>query len=68
MGLHRERWTTLLGGDPREWLLACDEPAARWVTLVELFDRRADDPELIAAHAAVLADPGTKTLFKRLPV
>jgi hypothetical protein len=57
-----------LGGDPREWLLASDEPAARWVTLVELFDRRADDPELIAAHAAVLADPGTKTLFERLPV
>jgi hypothetical protein len=46
--LKRGPWTTLLGNDPREWLLACDEPAARWVTLAELLDRRRDDPELIA--------------------
>lgn len=65
--LRRERWTTLLGGDPREWLLACDEPAARWVTLAELLDRRADDPDLIAARAAVLADPGTRALIEKLP-
>jgi hypothetical protein len=65
--LKGERWTTLLGSDPREWLLACDEPAARWVTLVDLLDRRADDPELIAAHTSVLGDRGTKALFERLP-
>jgi hypothetical protein len=65
--LRREPWTTLLGGDPREWLLECDEPAARWVTLTELLDRPADDPARIAAHADVLADPGTRALFERLP-
>ena len=57
----------MLGGDPREWLLVCDEPAARWVTLVELIDRGVNDPELITAHAAVLADRGTEELFERLP-
>lgn len=62
-----ERWTTLLGDDPREWLLACDEPAARWVALAQLLDRPADDPELIAAHEALLADRGTKALFAKLP-
>ena len=67
MRLKREGWITLLGGDPREWLLVCDEPAARWVTLDELLDRRADDSDLIAAHAAVLADPGTRALIEKLP-
>jgi hypothetical protein len=65
--LRGERWTTLLGRDPREWLLACDEPSARWVTLTELLDRAADDPARSAAHAAVLADGGTRRLIERLP-
>ncbi|HEY5247414.1 MAG TPA: hypothetical protein VIJ15_03050 [Dermatophilaceae bacterium] len=62
-----ERWATLLGSDPREWLLACDEPAAHWVSLAGLLDRRPDDPDRVAAHAAVLADPGTRSLVDRLP-
>jgi len=65
--LEHERWASLLGGDPRAWLLAGEEPAARWVTLSELLDRRADDPELINAHAGVLDDQGTEALFGRLP-
>lgn len=56
----------MVGRDPREWLLACDEPAARWVTLTELLDRPADDPARTAAHAAVLGDPGTQRLIERL--
>ncbi|CAN5267376.1 hypothetical protein BH11ACT1_BH11ACT1_16380 [soil metagenome] len=65
--LTRESWTDLLGADPREWLLACDEPAARWVTLAELLDRPGDDPDRVAAHADVLADPGTRALLEQLP-
>jgi hypothetical protein len=56
-----------LGGDPREWLLACDERSARWVTLADLLDRQADDAELIKAHAGVPDDPGTEAPFGRLP-
>jgi hypothetical protein len=65
--LRRESWTALLGADPRAWLLTCDEPAARWVTLTELLDRPRDDPARAAAHADVLADPGTRELLERLP-
>jgi hypothetical protein len=56
----------MLPADPLPWLLASDEPAARWVTLVELLDRPADDPDVRTAHAAVLADPGTHDLLGRL--
>ena len=49
-----------------DWLLASDEPATRWVALTQLLDRPDDDPEVEAAHRAVLADPGTYDLFGRL--
>lgn len=62
-----EAWLRLLGADPRPWLLQSDEPAARWVTLSHLLDRAEDDPELMAAHRAVLEHPGTKELIGRLP-
>ena len=62
-----EAWVALLGADRRAWLLASDEPAARWVALTELLDRPADDPSVAAARSAVLADPGTGDLIGRLP-
>jgi hypothetical protein len=62
-----ERWTALLGGDPRPWLLASEEPAARWVTLTRLLDRPNNDPDVLAARKAVLADPTTRELIARLP-
>ncbi len=49
-----------------EWLLASDEPAARWVALTRLLDRAPDDPDVVAAHRAVLADPCTHDLIGRL--
>lgn len=49
-----------------EWVLASDEPAARWVVLTQLLDRPPDDPEVQAAHRSVLADPGTGELIERL--
>ena len=56
----------MLPADPLPWLLASVEPAARWVTLVELLDLPANDAEVCAAHAAVLDDPGTRDLLGRL--
>lgn len=56
----------MLPADPLSWLLKSDEPAASWVTFVELLGRPIDDPEVLAAHAAVMADPGTHDLLARL--
>ncbi|MBI2861559.1 MAG: hypothetical protein HYX89_01940 [Chloroflexi bacterium] len=58
---------SLLGTDPRPWLLESVEPAARWVALTHLFDRTDDDPEMIAAREQVLSDPRTQELIARLP-
>jgi hypothetical protein len=49
-----------------EWLLSSGEPAARWVALTRLLDRAPDDPDVAAAHRAVLNDPGTLDLIGRL--
>ena len=65
--LPAEPWIGLLGADPRPWLLASDEPAARWVALTALLGRPDDDPEVTAAHRAVVADPGTRALIDRIP-
>jgi hypothetical protein len=62
-----EVWAGLLGGDPAPWLLESGEPAARWVTLVELLGRPKSDSEVLAAHGQVLADAGTRSLIDRLP-
>ena len=51
--------------DPTPWLLASDEPQARWVTLACL--ALGDAPAVAAEHAAVLADPATRSLLDRIP-
>ena len=43
-------WVPLLGGDPVPWLLACEEPAARWLTLTAALGRPPDDPDVRRAH------------------
>ncbi|MFD0523480.1 hypothetical protein [Paractinoplanes durhamensis] len=53
--------------DPRRWLLERAEPAARWVTLTAVLNRPADDPEVTAAHRAVVADAPTRALLDRIP-
>ena len=60
-------WAAFGVADPRAWLLACDEPAARWVTLTAVLDCPADDPEVVGAHRAVVADAGTRALLDRIP-
>jgi hypothetical protein len=67
MDLKKEPWITLLGADPRPWLIEGKEPAARWISLTALLDRPTDDPDVIEARRAVLADPGTQALIVRLP-
>jgi hypothetical protein len=57
----------ILPADPTPWLLGSAEPAARWMALTGLLERPADDPEVVAAHRAVLADPGTRSLIDRIP-
>ncbi len=61
-----ERWLGLLGADPRPWILASSEPAARWIVQTQLL-AEPDDRAVAAAHAEVLADPGTNELIDRLP-
>lgn len=63
----KEAWLGLLGADPRPWLLSCDEPSARWLTLSELVDAPVDEADLANARREVLADPGTRVLLDRLP-
>ena len=65
--LRNEAWAGLLDGDPRQWLVESEEPAARWVTLTELLDRPESDPEVLRAHEEVLADAGTRSLVDRIP-
>ncbi|MGY1669832.1 hypothetical protein [Geodermatophilus sp. SYSU D00710] len=60
-------WTALLGGDPLPWLLASDDPAARWLTLTAVLGRPPADPRVRAAHDASLTDPATGELLDRLP-
>jgi hypothetical protein len=61
-----DSWVAVLPRDPVPWLLESDEPAARWVALTALLDRGLDDPEVVEAHAAVLADPLTADLLDRI--
>ncbi len=65
----REPWPWVAFGvdDPRPWLLGCDEPAARWVTLTGVLDRPADDPQVAMERRAVVADAGTRALLDRIP-
>jgi len=62
-----ERWTALLGADPRAWLLESEEPAARWIALTHLLDRPGEDPDVVEAHDAVLADDEVRRYIGALP-
>lgn len=43
-------WQDQLHGDPLPWLLEPDDPGVRYLTLRDLLDRPAADPELLAAR------------------
>lgn len=61
-----DAWLSLLGADPRPWLLEAGEPAARWVTLTALCDRPEDDPEVAEARAASVGGPAVRDIVERL--
>ncbi len=56
-------FSTLGRPDPTPWLLASEEPAARWIALTSLLDLPEDAPEVAAAHEAVVRDAGVQTLI-----
>lgn len=62
-----DRARLLLGEATTTWLLTSDEPAARWATSTGVLGRPAHDPDVRAAHAAVLEDPATTALLARVP-
>ena len=49
-------WKARLNADPLPWLLEVDEanPGVRYFALRDLLDRAADDPDVVAAQAAVM--------------
>jgi hypothetical protein len=53
--------------DPVCWLLAADEPAARWVLLTGVLGAPQDADDVRRARAAVLTCDGTRELLERLP-
>ncbi len=57
----------LLQADPLPWILSSDEPYARWVVLRLLLGRGADDPAVVAARSATIADEGVRWLVEDLP-
>lgn len=47
-------WRERLHADPIDWLLGEDNPSVRASTLIELLERPVDDPDVIAAHQAIM--------------
>ena len=50
-------WTSALNNDPIPWLLEPTNPSVRYWTLLDILDRSADDPEVLAAQAVVPTFP-----------
>ena len=62
-------WIDGLNDDPRPWLLDTTSPAVRHLSLRQLFDRRADDPDVQAAIRStreILTRLGAKPYLERL--
>ena len=60
-------FTELVGADPIPWLLGSAEPYAAWATLTGVLGRPADDPDVCAAHDAIVHDAGVRRLVDELP-
>ncbi len=62
------RWLERLNADPTPWLLEPETPAVRHMTLRQLFDCPADDPDVVEAQAAAMrTDPIAATLAAQDP-
>lgn len=61
-------WADRLAADPSAWLLEPADPAVRAMTLQRLYDRGADDPEVMAARTRAMAvDPIARILAAQQP-
>ena len=52
--------------DPRPWVAAAGDPAARWALLTGVLDRPVTDPDVVQAREESLAHPDTADLLARL--
>jgi len=56
-------WRTHLNDDPLPWLLESDNPSVRYFALTDLLDRPADDPDVVAAKAAINTSRPVKNIL-----
>lgn len=59
-------WREQLNGDPLSWLLEPDTSGVRYLTLRDLLDRPADDPELVAAREAAHTQGPITTILNQM--
>lgn len=52
-----------LQADPREWLLQKDNPAARYFTLLGLYDSKKDSPEVVSTRKGIMRSPEVKKIL-----
>jgi hypothetical protein len=67
VAMKQETWLSLLRADPRDSLLSSDEPFARFVTMTAVVGYPEDDPAVLTARRAIVADPSIRALVNRLP-
>ncbi|HWQ20884.1 MAG TPA: hypothetical protein VN455_13975 [Methanotrichaceae archaeon] len=48
-------WKSFLNSDPTTWLLTEDNPSVRYLTLVDLLEKPASDPEVAKARQEIMA-------------
>lgn len=61
-----DEWKGPLQADPTDWLLNEGQPWVRYRTLIDLLDYPKDDPEVKAAHQALLEHPQVQSLIEEL--
>jgi hypothetical protein len=49
-----DHWKSVLKADPTGWLLEGDNPSVRYLTLVDILERPARDPEVAKARADIM--------------
>jgi hypothetical protein len=47
-------WKSLLNADPTDWLLEEDNPSVRYLTLVDILERPASDPDVVKARRDIM--------------
>lgn len=48
-------WKSLLNADPTDWLLEEDNPSVRYLTLVDILERPASEPDVVKARRDIMA-------------